>query len=124
MRTLSFWSLTASPNAALALVLVLNGMLVFVGEVGIFYLCSWRWQWPEVVSVDSLSQLVRHIPPELSKEQFPISATERYHYQSGDMHYYTRPPYVKHGAPKDYVATKALRVLILSDPHIMCTYDK
>ena len=122
MRTLRCW--TASPNAFLALVLLLTGVLIFAGEVGIFYLYSWMWQWP---GLDSLSGLVRHHTG-LRRELHLSSATERYHYQSGDVHYYTRFLSGDHDSPEGYVnrpnPTILLRVLILSDPHIMCTYDK
>lgn len=128
VKRTSFRCWIASPNGALVLVLVLTGVLAFVGEVGIFYLYSWRWQWPEVgMSVDSLSQLLKH-PTGLGKEQLLSSAIHRHHYQSGDVHYYTRQLSTDHVSPEGYVhpptPTILLRVLILSDPHIMCTYDK
>ena len=119
----------ASSNKLLIMVLVLTGVLTFTGEVVIFYICSWWWQWPRLgVSTDSLNQLVKHNPSGLNQKQVLSSATLRHHYQSGDVHYYSSLFSPERATGKggfiNPAPAKSIQVLIMSDPHIMCTYDR
>ena len=93
---------------------------MFVSEVGVPYAYSSQWEWPE------LAQITRErLGREFVLESIPgvaesAVANHRRHYHNGDTHYYTYPNAGGGSAPM----SSALRALIVSDPHIMCTIDK
>ena len=94
-----------------AVILVLCIFWVLIGEFGIPHLYSSRWEWPK------LDQFTRE---RLEKDfilQDPGLTTPSRHYRNGDIHYYTA------GSERPAVES-GLHALILSDPHIMCTFDK
>ena len=113
------WKFYVTPKGTLTSLLLIIAVSLFIGEIGIFYIHSWDWFWPEIrPSKNSLSQMTKKKP--LGGMRISPSASLRYHYDSGDAHYYTA---ASEGARQKEVEV-LLRVLILSDPHIMCTYDK
>lgn len=98
--------------------LVASSLWLFLGEVGVHYVYSLRWQWPRLLSTEFLDrQFIRHYPRGIARDL--LDTTLRYHYQSGDTHLYYRIP----GSGGDVEETR-LHALILSDPHIMCTFDE
>ena len=90
-----------------------------VCEVGVYYVYSSGWEWPQLrlpgADLDSKG-FIRHDPPGVTHEL--LSAHHR-HYQYGDIHYYTA------GSVREISTEEAgVRILILSDPHIMCTFNR
>ena len=110
-----------SSSSCVVLFLVFSVLWLFLGEVGIYYIYSLRWQWPQ-----QLNELNGYLKKHLIRDNPPgtsLDSSQRYHYQNGDTHYYTRPERFKRSATTS--STQAgMRILILSDPHIMCTFDK
>lgn len=101
-----------------AILLVLSALWVSVCEVGVHYAYSSAWEWPQLPGKDLDSkEFMKHDPPGVAQEL--LSAHQR-HYQRGDIHYYSA------GSVRRGFATEeaGLRVLILSDPHIMCTFNE
>ena len=96
------------------MLIVLGGLWVFIGEVGVHYIYSLQWQWPQLkLPGENLDKdFILRDPPGVSPG---LLAAHRRHYQSGDTHYYTTPG-------KRIDSKTELRILFLSDPHIMCTY--
>ncbi len=90
---------------------------VFVGEVGIYYVYSWDWFWPDInPPKTSLKHMTRHVPMGIRNTELSGPGI-RYHFQNKDIHYYTTEEFYQE--PR-----RLLQILILSDPHIMCTYSK
>ena len=105
----------------LTILLVLSALWLFLGEVGIYYVYSWKWYWPELgISTEDLEKyFTRENLQGVTGDLYLPS--ERYHYQNGDSHYYSHPVHSKHAQEEREVA---LKVLLMSDPHIMCTFNK
>lgn len=104
-----------------AILLVLSTLWVCICEIGVHYAYSSRWEWPQLeLSGENLNskELIRHDPPGVAQG---LLASHLRHYQYEDIHYYTTESAVARGAITGEVG---LRVLILSDPHIMCTFNR
>ncbi len=102
------------------ILLVVSATWVFTGEVAIHYFYSLNWQWPQLrLSRDYLES-------EFSQPDSPrvpdtlLTTDHHYHYQRGDSHYYIMP-----GSDQQDEGNggAGLHVLIMSDPHIMCTFE-
>lgn len=98
-----------------AILLVLSVLWICISEVGVHYIYSSQWEWPQAKANLDDRKVTRH-DPGLSPGQL---ANHHRHYQYEDTHYYTSGSAVTQGTEE-----AGLRVLILSDPHIMCTFDK
>jgi hypothetical protein len=100
-----------------AILLVLSVLWVCTCEVGVYYVYSLGWEWPQLKLTEEQMgsrEFMRYDPPGVAQE---LLSTHHRHYQYGDIHYYTTGSGVN-------AVEMALRVLILSDPHIMCTFNK
>ena len=110
------------PKSVLILVAI-SAIWVFVGEIGIFYVHSLKWQWPQLgLSSEQLKRDFNQLSPHQAP-QGPIATGNHYHYQSGDSHYYTTEHSDQHGDGEKEKSDVGLHVLIMSDPHIMCTFQ-
>jgi len=100
--------------------LLVTTVSVIVGEVGIFYIYSWSWFWPDISPAKVILARMNQHKPVGGGRALPSSGFYRYHYESDGMHYYTSP------SENDQYQKPStlLKILVLSDPHIMCTYDK
>ena len=98
-----------------ALLLVAFLLWLFFSEVAIYHIYSWQWHWPELQpALDLDKHWARHSLP----RGVPVNQPgQRYHYERRDTHYYG----TFRKTWDDSQDTK-LHVLILSDPHIMCSY--
>ena len=107
----------------------------FVSEWGVYYWKSSEWEWPNPHQHKLLRSLrVEQPPKSLNKHSEPA----RTYYQTGDTHHYELQannlvPGHKRlrergrksaKADKEMDSDHLLKVLILSDPHIMCSFDK
>lgn len=104
-----------------AILLVLSALWVCISEIGVHYVYSSRWEWPQLKLTRKdlhSKELIRHDPPGVAQG---LLSGHRRHYQYGDIHYYTTESAVARGAS---TGEAGLRVLVLSDPHIMCTFNK
>lgn len=84
----------------LGLLLGLSALWIFIGEVGVHYIYSLKWQWPQASS-------------SRTKQQFSQPRLQR----DGEQP-------IKPGSEEESDNGEALQILIMSDPHIMCTFDK
>ena len=105
------------------LLLAATALWVYIGEVAIDYLYSLKWQWPELdISRETLERDFTQVdPPRSPLSQSPDSA-HQYHYQRDDSHYYVVPVSSEGDGPRKGGDT-GVRVLFMSDPHIMCTFQ-
>ena len=104
----------------LSFILLVTAVSVIVGELGIFYVYSWYWYWPDIGPAKGiLSRMKRHKPVGEGRA-IPTTGPYRYHYENGVVHYYTSPS----ENPRYQKPSIWLKILVLSDPHIMCTYNK
>ena len=99
-----------------AVVLAVSAIWLLIGEVGVYYLYAFKWEWPQLglttVALErEFSQQDPHGPPQT------LVKGRQYHYQNGDDHYYTS------GVESRKTKGAELRVLIMSDTHIMCTFE-
>ena len=95
------------------ILVAVTAIWVYTGEMGLHYLYSLRWQWPQL----GLSR--DHLEREFA--EVDRNTGHHYHYQNGDSHYYVMP-----GSEQDEgkeSGDAGLHVLIMSDPHIMCTFE-
>ncbi len=101
----------------------LNGLIligvciswVILGEVGVYYIQSLRWEWPEL-GLSRQDDYVKHDP-----DIFEFSQLN--HFQKGDVHLYARSSGKEEVVSEERaVREEPLRVMFISDPHIMCTY--
>lgn len=99
-----------------AVLLLLSALWVCISEVGVHYVYSSQWEWPKVKANLDDRKVTKHDP---GVALGLLADHHRHHYQYEDTHYYTTGLTAVKG-----VEETGLRVLILSDPHIMCTYDK
>lgn len=104
------------------LLLAAAALWVYTGEVAIHHLYSLKWHWPELgLSRESLKREFTQMDPPRNPLSQP-NAADHYHYQSGDNHYYVVPNSSEQGGARKGGGT-GVRVLFVSDPHIMCTFQ-
>ncbi len=98
-----------------AILLLLGILWVCISEIGVPYVFASQWEWPEL---SPTGNLILEDPPGVSAESL---AAHRRHYHNEDTHYYMS----SHSAEgKGETGKLELRILIFSDPHIMCTFNK
>lgn len=105
-----------------------------VGEWGIYYWKSSEWKWPNPHHQLPRALRVEQPPKTINKHSEPA----RTYYQTADTHHYElqasnllpgrRRSRERHRkvakTDREKDSEHLLKVLILSDPHIMCSYDK
>ena len=95
----------------------------FASEVLAFKFSSIVWRWPR-----PWPDKREEVEP-VNSEVPPTPSVRRYHHYSG-THHYVVGKYQSLGMgrkrhrKKDVQVNHLLRILVLSDPHIMCTFNK
>ncbi len=105
--------------------IVLSSLLIcsLLGEIGAFTLSSRSWKWPTPVPVSYWAKK--------DTSHYGILQNTLYYHNEDSHQYMLRAPESAPGETKNYRHDKIskndgseLRIMLISDPHIMCTHNK
>ena len=99
--------------------LILLSCFIFwclVGEVFVFMLSSGGWKWPTPLHLEKVQ----------SQDTTTTMPQIRTYYQDGSTHHYALGSYKRLSAKerKQVSHNGYLKIMFISDPHIMCTHNK